>query len=66
MSLIRCPNCGKVLTEYVSGTGEFRQLCGRCKEMIHIYSAGKTSICEERLTTVQIDIMMRTNKCPQF
>ena len=62
MPLLRCPNCDKVLTEYVNGFAEYRQKCHNCKETIRIYSAGQTAICKEVLTTIEISIMMRHNK----
>ena len=63
---VHCPNCAKVLTHYVSGFAEYRQKCHRCKDIIRIYSAGQTAICEENLSTQEVDKMMRTNRAPNF
>ena len=61
MPLLRCPNCNKVLTEYINGFAEYRQKCHNCKEMIRIYSAGQTLIYKEKLSFIELDKMMRTN-----
>lgn len=66
MTLLRCPNCDKVLTEYISGFAIYRQQCRNCKEFIRIFSAGQTAICKENLSIPEIDKMMRNNKYPDF
>jgi len=46
---IKCPNCNKTIIYYVDGYATFKLKCNnnKCKNIIKIYSAGKTAIFSE-------------------
>lgn len=44
--LIRCPICNKPFLKYIEGTATYEIKCGLCKNIIKIFSAGRTVKCE--------------------
>jgi phage FluMu protein Com len=62
---INCPNCLRVLTHYANGYGEYYQKCHKCKDIVRIYSAGKTMTYESQTDKSDFkafDNMARNNR----